>query len=63
MSQMLAKIGISLLCKLITETFLAKITIEVLNSWAKTTENKLDDKVVAAAAEAFDVPIEKLMIK
>lgn len=60
MSGMLAKVAISLLAKMITEKFFAKIVIASLQTWSKQTENELDDKVVAAMAEALDVPIENL---
>lgn len=60
MAEMLAKIGVSLLAKLVTETFLARSLVYTLDAWAKHSENKLDDKVVAAMADALGVPVEKL---
>lgn len=60
MSVTLAKVAISLLAKLITEKFFSKILICSLQAWSKQTENDYDDKVVAAMAEALDVPIESL---
>lgn len=60
MADIAAKIAIALLTKLLTETFLARVLIQLLNAWAETTTNKLDDRVVAAAADAFGVPVEKL---
>jgi hypothetical protein len=49
-----------MLLKVMTETFIAKVTIATLGTWAKSTDNALDDKVVAAMAEALGVPVEKL---
>lgn len=49
-----------MLAKFMTETFLAKVLIACLGAWAKGTENKLDDKVVAAMADALGMPVEKL---
>jgi hypothetical protein len=60
MTALLARIGVSLLTKLITETFLAKLLIEGLRAWARTTANRYDDKVVEAAAAAFGIEAEAL---
>lgn len=60
MQDLAIKILIGLLTKLLSETFIAKLVIASLEAWAKTTENKLDDKVVAAMAEALGVPVEKM---
>jgi hypothetical protein len=62
MSAILAKIAISLLTKLITETFLARLIIEGLRVWARQTENTFDDKVIEEAARAFGVPVEVLKV-
>jgi hypothetical protein len=59
-TEMLAKVAISLLAKLLTEKFFAKILIASLDTWSKQTANEWDDKVTAAMAEAMDVPIERL---
>lgn len=61
MSQILGKVAISMLLKFATETFLAKLLIESLKAWAKTTDNELDDKVVEAMAEALGVEKQKLL--
>lgn len=61
MSQVLAKVGIALLAKLVTESFLSKLLIETLRAWAKTSENAWDDKVVDAMAEALGVEKQKLL--
>lgn len=58
MSALIARMAISLLTKLITETFLARLLIECLRAWSKTTTTKLDDKVTEAAAAAFGIPAE-----
>lgn len=55
-----AKVLISLLAKMITEKFFSKVLIYALQAWSKQTANEWDDKVVAAMAEALDVPIESL---
>lgn len=61
MAQLLAKIAISLITKLITEKFLARLVIEGLTAWSKTTSNDLDDKVVKAMAEALEVDVSKVV--
>lgn len=58
--EMLLKAALMIVVKLLNETFLSRALIAILNAWAKTTENELDDKVVAAMAEALGVPVEKL---
>jgi len=60
MTEMLAKVAIALIAKMITEKFFAKVVIASLQTWSKQTANDWDDKVVAAMAEALDVPIESL---
>lgn len=60
MTEIMAKVLIAIITKLITESFLAKLLIEILRSWAKTTANQLDDKVVEAMAAALDVDHESL---
>jgi hypothetical protein len=45
---------------LMTETFLARALIAMLETWSKTTENKLDDKVVKAMADALGVPVDQM---
>lgn len=62
MANLLAKIAISLITKLITERFLARLVIEALRAWAKTTDNDMDDRVVKAMAEALGVEIEVLKL-
>lgn len=60
MADLGAKLLVALVVKLMTETFLAKVLIACLHAWAKTTDNQLDDRVVAAMAEALGVPVEAL---
>ena len=60
MTEMLAKVAISLLAKMITEKFFSKVVIASLDVWSKQTENEWDNRVVSAMAEALDVPIEAL---
>jgi len=52
------KIAIAMVTKLMTETLLARVLIAMLEAWAKTSENKLDDKVVQAMADALGVPVD-----
>lgn len=60
---MLAKIGVSMLLKFATESFIARVTVLVLRKWAATSETKLDDRVVEAIADALAVPKEQLDVK
>lgn len=55
MTGLIASALVSMLTKLITERFLAKLVIEGLRAWAKTTNTSHDDKVVEAMAEALGV--------
>lgn len=59
-ASLVAKIGVSLLTKLITETFLSRLLIEGLRAWARQTKNHMDDRLVEEAAKAFGVPVEKI---
>lgn len=61
-TQTLARIAIGMVVKLITEKFLSKLVIEALKAWSKQTENKYDDKVVDAMAEALGVEREMIVI-
>lgn len=45
--------------KLMTETFIAKTIVEIMWSLAKSSKNKLDDKIVGAAAKALNVSVDK----
>ena len=60
---LVAKIAVLLVTKLLTETFLSRLVIYSLAAWAKNSENKLDDKVVQAMADALGVPIEQVASK
>jgi uncharacterized lipoprotein YmbA len=60
-SEMIVKLAVGLLAKLVTETFLAKVVIYTLAHWAKTSDNELDNKVVQAMADALGVPVEGLI--
>ena len=46
---------ISILTRLITEKFLAKLVIEALRAWSRQTANDHDNRVVEAMAEAIGV--------
>lgn len=58
MPDIILKVVFGLLTKLVTETFIARVAIYSANAWAKTTVNKLDDKVVGAMADAIGVPLD-----
>lgn len=58
MTQLIAAIGVSILKRLVTETFLSKIAIEIMWALAKSSKNKLDDKIVKHVGEALDIPVE-----
>jgi len=62
MTEMLAKIAISLLMKLITEKFLAKLVIQGLRAWSGQTANVYDDRVVEAMAQALGVDPDDLKV-
>jgi 2-hydroxychromene-2-carboxylate isomerase len=60
MSALLAKAAVGIITRLITEAFLAKLTIQMLRAWARGTANIHDDKVVEAMADALGVEPEAL---
>lgn len=60
MQELAAKLLVGLVVKLMSETFLSRVLIHCLKAWADTTDNKLDDKVVLAMAEALGVPVEAM---
>lgn len=60
MGEIAAKLLVAIVAKLMTDTFLSRVLIACLDAWAKKTDNKLDDKVVAAMADALGVPVEKM---
>jgi hypothetical protein len=41
--------------RLVTETFAAKLVVYCLNELAKSTDNKLDDKIVKAVSDALGI--------
>lgn len=55
--------GISLTMKLMTESFIARVAIIAMDAWSKTTKPDWDDKVTAAVAKAFDIPLDSLTPK
>ena len=59
MTGLIAGIGVAILKRLVTETFLSKVGVEILWTLAQSSKNKLDDKLVAHAAEALDIPLKK----
>jgi len=57
MSSLIAKVFVAMLAKLVTEKFFSKTIVYSLRAIAKSTDNKLDDQIVWAVAEALDVKI------
>ncbi len=55
MQAILAKIAAALVVKLMTETFVAKFVIHLLQPAVKSTKNQVDDKIVSDLAEALGV--------
>jgi hypothetical protein len=51
----LGKIFLGLMMRLVTETFAAKLVVYCLNELAKSTDNKLDDKIVKAVSDALGI--------
>jgi hypothetical protein len=58
MSGLAVKLAGSLLLKLVSETFAAKVLTYTLHEVSKKTSNKLDDKIVGAVAEALNVKVK-----
>jgi hypothetical protein len=58
MAAMIAKLGMGILMKLVTEAFASKILVYGLNQIAKSTNNKLDDQMTKAVADALGVAVE-----
>lgn len=54
----LVKIAGGMLLKLATETFAAKVITYALAEVSKKTSNNLDNKIVAAVAEALNVKVD-----
>lgn len=61
MTDILARLAVGMLTKLITERFLSKILVYSLSTWSRQTENDWDDKVTKAVAEAFGVETSLLL--
>lgn len=62
MTEIFARIAVSLVMKLITETFLSKLIIQGLRAWSEQTANVYDDRVVDAMAQALGVDPDDLKI-
>lgn len=62
MASLLAKLGIGIITKLMTEVFFSKLLVAALRAWAKQTENHYDNQVVEAIAEALGVDKDILVI-
>jgi|GEM_PF-5672794 len=58
---LVVKVLVSLMIRLVSEKFFSKIIICSLGSWSKQTENQWDNHVVKAMAEALDVDLEVLV--
>ena len=57
MSTVLITLAWGLVSKLMTEAFVSKALVYALSSVSQSTENKLDDKMVAAVADALNVKL------
>ena len=57
MFNILVKAFVVILAKLLTEKFLSRIVVYILDEIAKSTANKLDDKLVLAVAETLGVEL------
>jgi len=57
MQAAIAKALMLMLAKLVTEKFFSKVIVQALDYLAKSSANQLDDKMVAAMAEALDIKI------
>jgi hypothetical protein len=44
--------------KLLTEAFMSKVTVYLLQYFSQKTNNKVDDKMTAAVAEALGVKLD-----
>lgn len=53
-AKLLGSLVMELLLALITKSFLKKVLITVLEKLVKQTESDIDDKVLAAAKEAWE---------
>lgn len=56
----LGKVGLSLLMSLLTETFIKKALIAALEQLVKKTQSDLDDKLLAAAKDAWGMKDQEL---
>ena len=62
MSDYVAKLSVSLIQKLLTEKFLSRVLYYIVKTWAKQTQNTIDDKVADAVAEAFGIDKNALAV-
>lgn len=58
--EILLGIAFKMLGKLATDVFISKIAVYSIQEYAKTTDNKWDDKVADAIAEAYGVDVKIL---
>jgi hypothetical protein len=59
MGEIAIKLAWGILSKLVTETFAARMIVYSLDAVAEKTTNKLDDKMVAAVADALGIAVPK----
>jgi hypothetical protein len=57
MYNLLIKVALSILVKLATEKVASEVGVNILNSLATKTTNKLDDKIVKTVADALNVKV------
>lgn len=60
MSELVLKVLIAAVGKLVTEKFFCRFVVITLSEWAKKSENQWDDQVVQAMADALEVPVSLL---
>ena len=54
LAQVLAKVGVSIGTKLMTERFISRMVILVLEYLVKSTKNKIDDELLEEVKKAFE---------
>lgn len=60
MADQVAKLFVTVFAKLLTPEFLSRVLYYIVKSWAKQTDNQIDDKIAEAIADAYGLPKEAL---
>jgi hypothetical protein len=61
MPDVIAKMVVGLMSKLLTEQFLSRVIYFLVKTWANQTDNQIDDKIADAIADAFGVEKQVLV--